>query len=344
MTDFFGRLSGQDQRERQRRMDDLLEWAGLAPLSNRPTGKLSGGMKQRVGLRCALIHDPDLFIVDEPTSGVDPVVQDGLWQILASPSRKDRVAIFISTHFVNEAELSDRVSRMHAGKVLASDTPKGIVETNSTTPLEEAFIGNLEDTIGERPRQPEEVPPQAERTDGAIAAQPTAPSVHLSFNFQRMFAYVQHGAIELGRDPVRVSPALIGDRILMLVVDIGNLVRILRSNERPAQLIFAGKAHPQDRSGQDLIRLRHGFARNPELRTKASDRKLGTTTKASTSDPDLFCNDKRQDPSRLFWKIIMALTMVLFAYNAVGMSLFGPNWLTVYWDALDDWCAGGYCR
>ncbi|WP_407819698.1 AAA family ATPase, partial [Staphylococcus aureus] len=76
------------------------------------------GIRQRLSLAVAMIHSPDILILDEPTSGVDPVARDGFWQILADLSRNDNVTIFISTHFMNEAERCDRISLMHAGKVL----------------------------------------------------------------------------------------------------------------------------------------------------------------------------------------------------------------------------------
>jgi ribosome-dependent ATPase len=72
-VDFFGRLFGHNRRERERRIKELLQSTGLAPFADRPAGKLSGGMKQKLGLCCALIHDPDLLILDEPTTGVDPL-------------------------------------------------------------------------------------------------------------------------------------------------------------------------------------------------------------------------------------------------------------------------------
>ena len=86
------------------------------------------GVRQRLSLAVAMIHAPDILILDEPTSGVDPVARDRFWQNLSDLSRKDNVTIFISTHFMNEAERCDRMSLMHAGKVLISDTPQRIAE------------------------------------------------------------------------------------------------------------------------------------------------------------------------------------------------------------------------
>ena len=101
-----------------------------------------------------MVHSPDILILDEPTSGVDPVARDGFWQILADLSRKDNVTIFVSTHFMNEAQLCDRISLMHAGKVLVSDTPTAIMNGRSADTFEEAFIAYLEDAIGEMKSAP----------------------------------------------------------------------------------------------------------------------------------------------------------------------------------------------
>ncbi len=80
--DFFGRLFGQSREEREWRIDDLLASTDLSPFRDRPAGKLSGGMKQKLGLCCSLIHDPDLLILDEPTTGVDPLARRQFWELI----------------------------------------------------------------------------------------------------------------------------------------------------------------------------------------------------------------------------------------------------------------------
>ncbi len=118
----------------------------VAPLRPRPASMdalpdaLPLGIRQRLSLAVAMVHGPEILILDEPTSGVDPVARDSFWQILVDLSRKDDVTIFISTHFMNEAERCDRISLMHAGKVLVSDTPAGIVAARGAANLEEAFV------------------------------------------------------------------------------------------------------------------------------------------------------------------------------------------------------------
>ncbi|RSC21415.1 ABC transporter ATP-binding protein/permease [Agrobacterium sp. FDAARGOS_525] len=197
---------------------DLVDVADVLPES------LPLGIRQRLSLGVAMIHGPDILILDEPTSGVDPVARDAFWQILADLSRKDGVTIFVSTHFMNEAELCDRISLMHAGKVLVSDTPKSIVENKSAVDLEEAFIGYLEDAIQSSASQPTgSVAPDrlADRTGGANGPHSHAPSVHRFFDLRRMLAYTRRETLELQRDPIRATLAILGSVILMFVVGYG---------------------------------------------------------------------------------------------------------------------------
>ena len=107
------------------------------------------GVRQRLSLAVAIIHDPEMLILDEPTSGVDPVARDEFWELLIDLSRQKQVTIFISTHFMNEAMRCDRISLMHAGVVLACDTPSALVAARGTASLEEAFIAYIADATGE---------------------------------------------------------------------------------------------------------------------------------------------------------------------------------------------------
>jgi ribosome-dependent ATPase len=99
---------------------------GLDEYAGQSAVDLPLGIRQRLSLAVAVVHEPKLLILDEPTSGVDPVARDQFWELLVELSRQHGVTIFISTHFMNEAERCDRISLMHAGKVLASDTPAGL--------------------------------------------------------------------------------------------------------------------------------------------------------------------------------------------------------------------------
>ena len=174
------------------------------------------GVRQRLSLAVALIHSPEVLILDEPTSGVDPIARDQLWAALIELSRKDRVTIFISTHFMNEAERCDRISLMHAGKVLVSDTPEEIRKTRYAATLEEAFIAYLEDAIGETAAS--SAPPSTMAEDGRRF---TSPDRHRAFDLRRIWSYSLRETLEIRRDPIRATLALIGSVILMFVIGYG---------------------------------------------------------------------------------------------------------------------------
>ncbi|HHT7541146.1 TPA: ribosome-associated ATPase/putative transporter RbbA [Raoultella planticola] len=170
------------------------------------------GIRQRLSLAVAVIHRPEMLILDEPTSGVDPVARDMFWQLMVDLARQDRVTIFISTHFMNEAERCDRISLMHAGKVLASDTPQALVAQRGAANLEEAFIAWLQDAQ----RPVEQIPPAP---PVSAPAGTTAP--RQAFSLRRLFSYSRREALELRRDPVRSTLALLGTVILMFIMGYG---------------------------------------------------------------------------------------------------------------------------
>ncbi len=114
-VDFFGRLFGQSKQEREERINDLLESTGLAPFKDRPAGKLSGGMKQKLGLCCALIHDPQLLILDEPTTGVDPLSRAQFWELINRiRKRQTNMSVLVATAYMEEAERFDWLVAMDA--------------------------------------------------------------------------------------------------------------------------------------------------------------------------------------------------------------------------------------
>ena len=175
------------------------------------------GMRQRLSLAVAMVHKPDLLILDEPTSGVDPVARDAFWRLLVELSRRDQVTIFISTHFMNEAERCDRMSMMHAGKVLDSDVPAKLVEKRGAKTLEEAFIGYLVEAEGNAQEEDDDQSQSAPAAAEAAGAQIR----HSAFSLQRMFSYLWRETLELQRDPIRASLALGGSILLMFVIGFG---------------------------------------------------------------------------------------------------------------------------
>ena len=202
------------------RMDEMVARFGLAEVLDSLPESLPLGLRQRLSLAVAMVHKPEMLILDEPTSGVDPVARDAFWRLLVELSRRDKVTIFISTHFMNEAERCDRMSMMHAGKVLDSDTPAQLVARRGARNLEEAFIGYLREADG--------VPPATPEKEGAAVpeavAEPTAQAAggaRAGFSLQRMLAYLWREALELQRDPIRATLALGGSILLLFVIGFG---------------------------------------------------------------------------------------------------------------------------
>lgn len=185
----------------------------LADVEDALPASLPLGIRQRLSLAVAVIHRPEMLILDEPTSGVDPVARDMFWQLMVDLSRQDKVTIFISTHFMNEAERCDRMSLMHAGKVLASGTPQELVERRGAANLEEAFIAWLQEASGPAPQ----VPPPDDIPVTHDAPKPP----RQGFSLRRLFSYSRREALELRRDPVRSTLAMLGTVILMLIMGYG---------------------------------------------------------------------------------------------------------------------------
>jgi len=165
--DFFGRLFGQGTEERARRIDELVHATGLDPFTDRPAGKLSGGMKQKLGLCCALIHDPDFLILDEPTTGVDPLSRRQFWDLIDSiRQRRPGMSVIVATAYMDEADRFDWLAAMDDGKVIASGSPADIRRRTGCKTLEEAFIALLPE---EKREQHQEVVVRPGNGDGEIA-------------------------------------------------------------------------------------------------------------------------------------------------------------------------------
>ena len=198
------------------RVQEMVERFGLEAVVHSLPASLPMGVRQRLSLAVAMVHKPELLILDEPTSGVDPVARDAFWRLLVELSRRDRVTIFISTHFMNEAERCDRMSMMHAGKVLDSDAPAALVAKRGAQTLEEAFIGYLVEAGGGTPGQTgDDAAPAQPRADGHRDAR------RKPFSLQRMLSYMWRESLELRRDPVRATLALAGSIMLMFVIGFG---------------------------------------------------------------------------------------------------------------------------
>jgi len=195
---------------------------GLEEVIDSLPDSLPLGQRQRLSLAVALIHQPELLILDEPTSGVDPVARDSFWEHLIELSRRDKVTIFVSTHFINEAGRCDRISLMHAGQVLVSDTPTGLVEKSGTATLEDAFISYLQEAASKG----QAAEPAAAQTvlakAGAAAESDSTPSrISSWFSLQRLLSCSYRELLELTRDPIRMTLAGLGSVILMIIMGYG---------------------------------------------------------------------------------------------------------------------------
>jgi len=138
--DFFMDIFGIFGDERRRRRERYLGFSNLLPFIDRPAGNLSGGMKQKLGLACVLVHQPKLLILDEPTNGVDPVSRKEFWEILAD-MRQGGMTILVSTAYLDEGEKCDRLALMHNTHILGIAPPAQI--KSGFNDLEEAVIHNI---------------------------------------------------------------------------------------------------------------------------------------------------------------------------------------------------------
>ena len=220
--ELHARLFGLPKELIEPRTQKMTQRFGLANVVDDLPNTLPLGQRQRLSLAVAMIHEPEMLILDEPTSGVDPVARDGFWQIMIDLARKDNVTIFISTHFMNEAERCDRISLMHAGRVLVSDTPRAIIETCGAGTLEEAFISHLEEAAERSTRGSSSVTAAIAPSAPAQAASAAHPARHRVLSkLQRLFSYTLRETLELRRDPIRLTLAALGSLLLMLVLGYG---------------------------------------------------------------------------------------------------------------------------
>jgi ribosome-dependent ATPase len=200
------------------RVGELLQRYDLKAVANSRPDSLPLGIKQRLQLAVAVLHEPAILILDEPTSGVDPIARDAFWRTLIDLSRDEGVTIFITTHFMNEAERCDRISLMHAGKVLAVGAPHDLVKERGSDSIEDTFVGYLGDAAGIDRTKKTAAPPPPART-AVEAAEPAR--IPKRFNPGRLWAYARRETVELLRDPIRISFAILGPILLMLAFGYG---------------------------------------------------------------------------------------------------------------------------
>ncbi len=231
--------------ERGRRVAEQLEAFELLRVAEERPPALPLGLRQRLQLAVATLHEPEILILDEPTSGVDPIARDRFWSHLLTLSRERGVTIFVSTHFMNEAERCDRISLMHAGRLLAVGAPEEIAGSYGGGDLETAFVELL--AAAERTDRP---------TDGSTGSfllpdPPTRPAPGARFSLARLLAFARREGAELLADRVRLAFALLGPVALLLAMGFGISFDV-------ESLRFA--VLDQDRTGEsrELIRALEG--------------------------------------------------------------------------------------
>ncbi|HEX9078334.1 MAG TPA: ATP-binding cassette domain-containing protein [Desulfuromonadaceae bacterium] len=200
---FYGDIFGVGGAEFRERNERLLTFSGLAPFVARQAGRLSGGMKQKLGLCCALIHTPKLLLLDEPTNGVDPLSRRDFWRILRD-LHGEGVTVVVATAYLDEAGRCDRVGLLHDGRMIACGTPTELTN-NGTTSLEEVVIAGIGGEVsppfekggagGISARQPQANPPQSPFAKGGDMEEP--PAVSLDKLTKRFDSFTAVDAVSL---------------------------------------------------------------------------------------------------------------------------------------------------
>lgn len=204
------RLFHLGQELTQKRMNDLVPRFGLTDHLDKRADDVPLGLRQRLSLAVAVIHEPEILILDEPTSGVDPRARDDFWRLLIELSRNDQVTIFVSTHFMDEGMRCDRISLMHAGQVLVTDTPSAIIANSEAASLEDAFIKHISAVM-----------PSAQETSTPLSARSAGVADASGFSLRRLLAYTTRETMQVRRDPVRLAFAFLGSALLLLIMSFG---------------------------------------------------------------------------------------------------------------------------
>ena len=239
------------------RIDELLDRFGLSPHAHAKAGDLPLGLSQRLSLAAAIIHRPELLILDEPTSGVDPAGRDAFWQMLSDLSREDDVTIFISTHFMNEAALCDRISLMHEGQVLKVGTPDEIARDKRDGDLEAAFVAHIKEADEDAAETTPDIAMsgQDERDRKTRRRRPA---------LRRLLAYTRRETFEVMRDPIRLLFAFGGSVILMLLFAYG----ISMDVEDMEFAVFDQDRSPESRAYLQTYRGSRYFEEQPPVNSR----------------------------------------------------------------------------
>jgi ribosome-dependent ATPase len=249
------------ENEIQDRISELLERYDLKDVADTKPESLPLGVKQRLQLAVAVLHRPPMLILDEPTSGVDPVARDAFWRTLIDLSRNDGVTIFLSTHFMNEAERCDRISLMHQGRVLAVGAPNELVKKRGSATLEDAFISYLEEANEGEEKTKAKPAPQPGSAAGLTAPKPVQSRESRRFDPGRLWAYARRETMELLRDPIRLAFAFVGPVVMMFAMGYG----ITFDVENLKYAAFDQDRTPESRRLLESFSGSHYFSERPPI-------------------------------------------------------------------------------
>ena len=249
------------ENEIKDRIGELLERYDLKDVADTKPESLPLGVKQRLQLAVAVLHRPPMLILDEPTSGVDPVARDAFWRTLIDLSRNDGVTIFLSTHFMNEAERCDRISLMHQGRVLAVGAPHELVKKRGSATLEDAFISYLEEANEGEEKTKAKPAPQPGSAAGLTAAKPVQSRKSRRFDPGRLWAYARRETMELLRDPIRLAFAFVGPVVMMFAMGYG----ITFDVENLKYAAFDQDRTPESRRLLESFSGSHYFSERPPI-------------------------------------------------------------------------------
>jgi ribosome-dependent ATPase len=271
------------------------------------------GLKQRLSLAAAVIHQPKILILDEPTSGVDPVARDIFWEFIIQLARVDKVTVFVTTHFMNEAQRCDRISLMHCGKSLVCDSPRNIILSRNTATLEEAFIDILEEA--QRVDNQDKISNDSNDIkvkEGAFLERNNTPKtakaksnwqekINNIFSFQRMYSCCWRENLELIRDPIRATLAIFGALILMVVIGYGVNMDV---DSIPCAVLDLDKSQTSQSyilniEGSRYFKMHKELTNHQDLEKQMKSGKLGVAIEI----PPSFGRDvaKGLNPSVAFW-------------------------------------------
>ena len=248
------------------------------------------GLRQRLSLAVAVLHEPQILILDEPTSGVDPVARDSFWELLIDLSRKQGVTIFVTTHFMNEGMRCDRISLMNAGKVLACDAPQKLIEARGAAEPG----GGLHRLHGGRDRARARRPPQGakeeQRAASRGAAAPAAAGPRSTGSAVQLRARASAGCsptratrrMQILRDPVRLAFAFVGSALLMLVFGFGITTDVENIRYAALDLDQSPESRPYSRAVRGDPALLHPRPRRSSPPTRRSSACSRTTSRWSS--------------------------------------------------------------